>query len=101
MQNRDIHFLQYIFEELLEQLPTPFTLRMDNKAAEIFILNTAKNSRLKHIDRRQYWVKQMHDQGLFLPQWVPTKANVADLFTKGVTGTLCTLFLRSITSLQR
>lgn len=76
------HF-KFIVEELgLEGFPTPFTLQIDNSAAERFMEDTKGNSRLKHIDVREAWVKEMRDRGLVIPEHVGTDDNLADLFTK-------------------
>ena len=44
--------------------------------------DTKGNSRLKHIDVREAWVKEMRDRGLVIPEHVGTDDNLADLFTK-------------------
>ena len=39
-------------------------------------------TKLKHIDVRQEWVKTLRDSEIFKPTHVPTKLNLADMFTK-------------------
>ena len=59
---------------------------MDNAAAEVFCNNTASYTRLKHIDLRQQWVALIRNSGIMVPKHIDTKLNLADMFTKGLTG---------------
>ena len=63
----------------------PIPLQMDNTTAESFAKNNAKKTKLKHIDARQEWVKVLRDKSILVPVHVPTKLNLADLFTKILT----------------
>ena len=67
-------------------MPMPFDLEMDNAAAEVFAKNTAANTRLRHIDQRQHWVITLRDSNIVTPKHIDTKSNVADIFTKPLTG---------------
>ena len=78
--------VSYVAEELGHMFPFPFVLQMDNAAAEVFCNNTASYSRLKHIDLRQWWVKKLRDSNIMTPRHIDTKLNLADMFTKGLTG---------------
>ena len=78
--------LSYCAAEMGELFPKPFILQMDNNAAQIFCKNTALNTKLKHIDQRQEWVKALRDRGIMTPVYVNTKENLADMFTKPLTG---------------
>ena len=78
----DFLHLGYVSGEMNIDFPTPFILEVDNQAAEIFINDTAFKSKLKHIDCRQEWVKTLRNRNIMVPKHVPTKENLADLFTK-------------------
>ena len=79
--NDTLH-LSYVAEESGIEFPLPFTLQIDNAAAEAFIKRTAAKSRMKHIDCRQSWIKTLRDSEICIPVHVDTKYNLADLFTK-------------------
>ena len=66
----------------IEGFSEPFTLQIDHAAAEIFMEDTKSNSRLKHIDVRECWVRKMRDRSKVIPEHVSTNDNLADLFTK-------------------
>jgi len=78
--------LSYIVDEMGKPFPTPIPLEMDNTAAEIFCNNTAANSKLRHIDQRQHWISTLRDHNVVIPVHVSSAENVADLFTKPLTG---------------
>jgi hypothetical protein len=78
----DIMGIAYTVEEQGMEFPFPFTLEVDNETARIFANNSAQRSKLKHIDCRQEWVKILRDKSICTPVHVPTKDNLADLFTK-------------------
>ena len=74
---------RFVLDEMgIQGHPTPFTLMIDNTAAEVFMEDTKNNSRLKHIDVRQNWVQEMRDRSIVVPEHVNTNDNLADLFTK-------------------
>ena len=79
---QDLLHLSYCSEEMNVPFPKPIILQMDNHAAKIFMEDTAPNTKLKHIDVRQEWVKVMRDRDLFTAVHVPGTENLADLFTK-------------------
>ena len=70
---------------MVNDFPKPIPLQMDNTTAESFAKNNAKKTKLKHIDARQEWVKVLRDKSILVPVHVPTKLNLADLFTKILT----------------
>ena len=78
----DFLHVSYVADEMNLKFPSPFILEVDNQAAEIFINDSAFKSKLKHIDCRQEWVKTLRDKTIMKPTHIPTKDNLADLFTK-------------------
>ena len=59
------------------------TLYVDNKAAIDLSRNYSNNARTKHIALRHHWVRYWAiESGLFNITDIPTKENIADLFTK-------------------
>ena len=75
----------YVLSELgLQDFPKPFPLHIDNAACITFMDDSTRVTRLKHIDLRENWVKQMRDQGVVIPTKVGTDDNDADILTKGL-----------------
>ena len=79
--------LSYVVDEMGMDFPQPIPLQMDNTTVEAFANNNAKKTKLKHIDARQEWVKVLRDKSILVPvhDIVPTKRNLADIFTKILT----------------
>ena len=94
---QDFMHLSYITSELgITDFPSPFRLKIDNSAAIIFMEDSSRVSRLKHIDLRQNWVKQMRDYDVVQPIKVGTDDNLADLMTKPLSGVKLRKFCESI-----
>ena len=74
--------LSYTASEMGIDFPKPIMMQVDNAAAIALSANSAFKTKLKHIDVRQEWVKSLRDANIFKPTHVPTKLNLADLFTK-------------------
>ena len=62
--------------------PTEELIKVDNDTAHIFANATAQRSKLKHIDCRQEWVKTLRNKNVCNTMHIPTKDNLADIFTK-------------------
>ena len=78
----------YVVEEGgMEPVPTPFVINCDATVAIAFSGGSTGRSRMKHIDQRQAWVRQLRDAALTKANKVPTNDNLADLFTKVLKGT--------------
>ena len=55
---------------------------MDNQSAISVAKNPEHHGRMKHLDLRFYWLRDVVDNGRIVPTFVPTSAQVADIFTK-------------------
>ena len=79
------HF-KYVCEETDIKVPKKVAITIDAAAAEGFIQNTGKIGRMKHIDLREAWVKDLRDRQHieFIRKTGPE--NPADFFTKIITG---------------
>ena len=77
--------LSYKAEECLIECKLPITVWVDNEAAKTFSNDAAYRTKMVHIDSRQCWVKQLRDDKVVSVQHVPSRDNLADLFTKVLT----------------
>ena len=64
----------------------PPPLRLDNKSAIDLAYNPEHHSKTKHIERRHYFIRECVENGKLRVPFVPTADNVADFFTKPLTG---------------
>jgi hypothetical protein len=63
----------------------------DNQACIKLSENPHAHGRTKHIDVRHHFIRELIAQGEVKIEYVPSKSNIADIFTKGVTGKLYSL----------
>ena len=78
----EVMHLAYIVEEMGGSMPLPYDLRVDNTTAIAFSKGNVRRSKLKHIDVRQQWVEWLRDRSLVKLEYVNTKLNLADFYTK-------------------
>ena len=57
---------------------------MDNNSAIAVAKNPEHHGRLKHIQLRLYWLRDVIEEGMIAPEYVPTAQMVADLLTKAL-----------------
>ena len=79
--NEVLH-LSYIVDEMGSPMGKPIVIRIDNTAAMAFANGRVRRSKLKHIDVRQEWVQALRDHSVVKTEYVNTKENLADFFTK-------------------
>ena len=60
----------------------PIELFMDNKSAIDVAYNPQHHGRMKHVDRRHFYVRELVEQHRLRVPFVATAHNIADLFTK-------------------
>ena len=78
----EILHLSYIVDEMGSPMGKPIVIRIDNTAAIAFANGRVRRSKLKHIDVRQEWVQALRDHSVVKTEYVNTKENLADFFTK-------------------
>ena len=78
----EILHLSYIADEMGMPMDMPLQLDVDNSTAIAFSKGRVRRSKLKHIDVRQAWVDVLRDSSIVKLEYVNTKANLSDFFTK-------------------
>jgi hypothetical protein len=63
-------------------LSLPLRLFADNAGAIALSKEAANHTRTKHIDLRYHFIRAHIEAGTFLPEWLSTHRNTADIFTK-------------------
>ena len=90
-------FLQYLSKDMGLFSGTPQVhLNVDNMGAIELSKNPVYHQRSKHIDTRFYFIRSKVLEGSFVLIYVPSKSNLADIFTKPCTA----LSLRSFKVVQ-
>ena len=75
--------LRQLLSELLGAPPVSgIRLFLDNKSAIDFTLNAITNQRSKHIDIKYFFLRDLVQSGVMVPEYIPTAHMIADSCTK-------------------
>jgi hypothetical protein len=75
-------WLRSLFGELAIPVHLPITISVDNTGAIALSKESKFHSRSKHIDIRYHFIRTHIENGTFLPVWLSTHQNIADILTK-------------------
>ncbi|CAN6444068.1 unnamed protein product [Victoria cruziana] len=81
----DVTWIRHLLGKLHEKIVTS-SLLCDNQSAINIALNPVLHSRTKHIEIDQHFVRQKIEDKELVPSYIPSYEQVADVFTKGLTG---------------
>ena len=84
--------MSYVGDEMGAKLTYPLNIYVDASAAKGFADSVGKNTRMKHIDVRRAWIKQLRDRDFVRFMRVPGTENLADFFTKLLVGSIFTRY---------
>ena len=75
-------FLRGMLGEVGCEQEGPTVIGVDNQGAIALAKNYISNSRTKHIERRHLKIRELTEEFVVRPEFVPTDENVADIMTK-------------------
>lgn len=67
------------------EVELPMVLEMDNRGAVDLANNWSVGGRTRHIDVKNYFLRELKDQGILVVKHVAGDSNDADIFTKNTT----------------
>ena len=79
---KDVVYLRKLVGNLDAREPSPTLLRTDSQSARDVSYNPEHHDRMKHVERRHFYVRDMVESFEIEVPFVPTKENIADFFTK-------------------
>jgi len=79
---RECMWLRMLMAEIKLPQTDPTPLLTDNEAALALAKDPRFHARAKHINTKYHYIRECHDNGDIHVSYVPTKDNVADIFTK-------------------
>ena len=85
---QDMLYIKRILNGIGLKVKTPMILECDNKGAVDLSNNWSTGGRTRHVDTREYFLRELKEANILKVIWIPGKANDTDLFTKNLGGPL-------------
>ncbi|XP_021992186.1 uncharacterized mitochondrial protein AtMg00810-like [Helianthus annuus] len=80
----EIVWITHLLQELHALPPNRPTILCDNQSALFLTQNPISHKRAKHIDLDYHFLRELVNAGKLVTKFVPTKLQVADIFTKSL-----------------
>jgi hypothetical protein len=81
---QDMLYTMHIVESIGLKVKKPMILEMDNKGAVGICNNWSVGGRTRHVDVRQYFLRELKEEGIIVTKWLSGKDMSSDLFTKNL-----------------
>jgi hypothetical protein len=94
-------WLKSLFTALRLPPTIPLVIHMDNTGAIALSKEARNHIRSKHIDVRYHFIRGHVSRGTFVPTWLPSHANISDIFTKALARPLFTKHLLGLCLVSR
>ena len=88
MVAQDMLHIMRLLISLGLKVKLPMVLEMDNQGAVDLANNWSVGGRTRHVDVRNYFLRDLKDEGTLVIRHVPGDDNDADIFTKNVTAAI-------------
>ena len=79
---QEVLWLRNLFKEIVYEIKGASTLYLDNQSAIAVSRNPEHHGRMKHLDLRFYWLRDVCKAGLIDVKYLPTRQMPADILTK-------------------
>ena len=84
----DMLFTMRILNGLGLKVKLPMILEVDNKAAVDLCNNWSIGGRTRHVEVKQYFLRELKERGLINVRWTSGESMTSDIFTKNLAGPL-------------
>jgi hypothetical protein len=81
---QDMLFAMRVIESLGLKVKKPMILEMDNKGAVDLSNNWSVGGRTRHVDVKQWFLRELKEQNTIFTEWRPGASMSSDLFTKNL-----------------
>ena len=76
-------YIKQIFDFLEIKVELPMNIQCDNQGA-VFLAKNKTPTRMKHVDVRYHFIRELIEQGVIQLEYINTKSNTADALTKNL-----------------
>jgi hypothetical protein len=83
---QDMLFIMRIIESMGLRVKKPMILEIDNKGSKDLVNNWSVGGRLRHVEIKQFFLRELKEQGLIVIKWLASEDNTADMMTKNLGG---------------
>ena len=80
----ELLWMKIIPDDLTIKYEAPMGLACDNKSATSIAHNSVQHDRTKHVEIDRHFIKEKLDDGLIATEYIPSRLQLADMFTKGL-----------------
>ena len=81
---QDMLYAKRTVESIGLKVELPMILESDNKGMVDLVNNHSVGGRTRHIETRQYFLRQLKEDNIIKVVWTPGKTNSSDIFTKNL-----------------
>jgi hypothetical protein len=81
---QDMFYTTRIIESLGLHVQLPMILEVDNKGAVDLVNNYSVGGRTRHVETRQYFLRQLKEENIIKVIWTPGELNSSNLYTKNL-----------------
>jgi hypothetical protein len=85
---QDMLFVMRVIESVGLKVKKPMILEVDNKGAKDLTHNWSVGGRTRHVNVREWFLRDLKEEGIITVKWISGDENSADLFTKNLQGPL-------------
>ena len=85
---QEMLFVMRLLESIGLKVQKPMELFVDNKGAVDLANNWSIGGRTCHMEVRQYFLRDLKDEGIIITKWISGEEMSSDLFTKNLHGPL-------------
>ena len=85
---QEMLYVMRLLESVGLKVELPMRLMVDNKGAVDLANNWSISGRTRHMEVRQYFLRDLKDEGLIIAEWISGDEMSSDLFTKNLPGSV-------------
>jgi len=82
---QDMFYVKQLLESMGLTVKTPIIIRVDNKGTVDLANGWLTGGNLKHVEVRQFFIRDLREEGVLRVEWIPGAENESDIFTKNTT----------------
>jgi hypothetical protein len=81
---QDMLYIKKVLESMNLKVKLPMILHIDNKGVVDFTQSWSTGGRMRHVDCRYYFLRDLREAGIIQVIWINSTSNEADLYTKNL-----------------